>query len=1506
MSRQGAFRARRGGDREVRALAERDDQIEQPRESLPLLGPHPEHEQDLVLVDQKRIEVGRQRDEACLHALGEDRRADGHGDGLGAPSDADEQGGRHGEWREALVGRAVEREAEATRRERELDLQDWLAMVEGFSSDLGVPKRDPRGELPVSPLPGLPRHVGLRPIDEDRGLHPAERLPEHGRLRADVGERVARKDEGGCGHDLDVSRRTAEGSLRALAPCEETRYALPMRPSLGLAFALIAVLGAASCAKPPPPRTPTAQARERGPQSNDPDVVGRWLLAELVAPGGTAEQAKKARDRLEKLDRTGMMAALGAGTYDAFHGQISAGTKAFVDALRAARSSRDPLAPLVAWYVSNRLLIASQTPEVAETLGPVLEQLIAQPGSLGWRPRGELVDLWSRLAIRKGERDLLERTTKLYGCATQLRLAGPFGHGASGDRWASFPAEKPGPWPARWEPHPSRTEVPRLLKTDRSGCTVRVDEAMSAGIVYGETYLELTETRELILASLGALTVWVDDAVVLLRDPRTWGVWPRFGAHVRLGPGRHRVVVKIAGPETFVRVLNPDGTPADVIMSTDASGPYVSRAPEVVSDPNPLGKYLLEGRASPPGDEVEAYLAAYLASIEGQYDVANVLIEPLIRDPDRATALSLANAAVYTDKDPLFPESDARDLARSLRERAAAKDPGLYGLRLALAIDVAEKGNLPEAVKKTRAMVDEFPEVPDVWLALGALYGRAGWKVERGAAVLEMVKRFPDDRGTLEAAVTVHEEAGRLTEADAAAKRLVALYPDSTVELDRALSRHDYDGAVAELRRIGEHRPDRKDIGDRVAELLVRKGSRQLSLAAFEKALTKNPRDGVARLAIADAKYAGGEKTALRTALATAIQQGVPTAELRNAVELVEGVTELSPYRLDGPAIVREFEASKVAMEGTAARVLDYSALWIHRDGSARMLEHELIRVQSQEAIGKLTEQRVPEDALVLRMRVIKKNGAIYEPEQVPGKATYTMPHLEVGDYLETEHITSTDGDGEGGRRYLGPQWFFREADIAYFRSEFLVISPKDRRLQIETRGAVPPPVEKDTGSVVTKRWRVDQSPAALVEPGSVPIQEFLPSVRIAWGLSQELHLARLLDGAADQSPRDPRLVKVAERIVGDAPASNARERARRLYRWLVANVEDGREADGRRVVIGKSGNRAAGFVTLARALGLPLEVAAVQDAISAPAVGEIGSAFQFDDLIFRLDSAATPPPRLAARGEKTLSKATVSGGAPAAAPAEPFYFTVGDKYAPFGFVPPELRGQPAIRLVPGFPRETTSKTGGFDGIVYEGTVDLRADGSATLLLDQRFFGRLAMGLRGSVESLPDAQLKSAVEAKIVARAFPGSRLAELTVVDKDDLDKPLTLRMKIEISSFARRLGQTLSLKPPLVLQVASLAPLETRQTTMLLPEGTHTEVRLAVTLPRGTTVAAVSPPEELSDGPRVLQIRDRTDLDVVKIDRVLDVPAGRIPVEGYGAFRQWALRADEANAREIKLTVP
>src|SRR5262249_49876562 len=152
--------------------------------------------------------------------------------------------------------------------------------------------------------------------------------------------------------------------------------------------------------------------------------------------------------------------------------------------------------------------------------------------------------------------------------------------------------------------------------------------------------------------------------------------------------------------------------------------------------------------------------------------------------------------------------------------------------------------------------------------------------------------------------------------------------------------------------------------------------------------------------------------------------------------------------------------------------------------------------------------------------------------EIVSGKETITMPHLEIGDYIETETITTMHGDGQGGQRFEGPRWFFREEKIPYFRSEFITISPKNRPLDIETGGSVPKPTVTESGALVVRRWRVDKGPALPEELASAPLQEFLPNVRIGWGINLDDSIHRLVDAASDETPRDPRLVRTAQQII--------------------------------------------------------------------------------------------------------------------------------------------------------------------------------------------------------------------------------------------------------------------------------------------------------------------------------------------------------------------------------------
>ncbi|HKQ69164.1 MAG TPA: hypothetical protein VJT73_07490, partial [Polyangiaceae bacterium] len=1199
------------------------------------------------------------------------------------------------------------------------------------------------------------------------------------------------------------------------------------------------------------------------------------LLYELVGKGGDVAKAKEARVKLDKVaPQGGMYASLARAIDDGEHGKVEPAVASYLATVRAARSSPDPRAPLVAWFATNHLMgLAPNVSGLWSKENGAVTDAIEHPGFMGWRARGELVNWWGQEEYQAAKSGAADASADYHGCLRKVRLAGPFGHNVPQDRRRSFEAERPGAWPTHFTPDPGIHLAPHVLKTDRRGCQIRSTEPVQGGMYYAESFIDLPAEREIIIAVQGAYRVLVDDTVVLDRDTRVWGVWGKFTAHLRLTAGRHRIVGRIGGPETSIRLMKIDGTQLGLPSSDDPRPTYSVTPPKVLADPNVLSRFTKDGAPLAVEDDIARYLGAYLAHVEDEDDVATVIMEPLVSEPSRAAASALAMAAVFAEKDPIFPESDRHDLARDLRQRAAAKDPELWWPKFWLALDVVEAKGLPDAVEQVRKLAEHFPDVPEIKEGLAQLYGRLSWNAERAVTLKELAARFPRNTRILQEVLEVLEDSGQHLEADQIAARIKSIDPDNEIEVDRALARHDYKAAAAELRRLGERRPDRKDIADRIIDVMNRAGESKDAMALLERAVAKKPRDPAPRLALADARFATGDRRALRHAIADAILAGGSTAELSDAVELVEGTTELEPYRIDGQKVIKTYEASGAEeMEGNAARVLDYSTIWIHPDGSSRMLEHELVRIQSQEAIGKMAEQKIPE-GLLLKMRVIKKDGTVLEPEMVSGKQTATMPHLEIGDYIETESIVSRGGDGQAGQRYLGPHWFFREADIAYWRSEFVVVSPKERPLVVETRGEVPAPAVHEDGPLVVRRWRVDQSPAAPSEPASAPIQEFLPSVRIGWGISLADHLRRLGDAASDELPRDPRIVRIASQIV--AGESKDDQKARKLYRWLLANVEDGREGDGRRVIIGKSGNRASAFMYLCRTLGIPVEMAVSKDRLSPPPLGPISEAEQFDDFLLRV------------------------GG------AKPEWLTLRDKFAPYGYVPAGLRGQPVYRLITGTPRDTTTADGAADGVAYEGSGEIRADGSATIELAQKFIGNSAMGLRAGLEQLPAAQLHGVVESKLLAQAIPGARLEKVVVENQADLDKPIVMRMTVQVADFARRRGDDLVLVPPFPVRISQITRLPRRQTPLLLGEPTYASIRLSFKLPPGARVATPLRPVEIHDRERKVIVRDKQEGPALVLDRVIDIPAGRVEPSAYGALQTFARQADEATMREVVIGV-
>lgn len=1229
------------------------------------------------------------------------------------------------------------------------------------------------------------------------------------------------------------------------------------------------------------PRSPLMGLRDKGPATSDPEVAGRWLLAELVSPKGDVKHAQQARARLDELGGGGMLAHLARAMDDSVHGRLRHVSDHYLEAARAARTSKDPIAPLVGWYAS-RWGVAyrhSAPPKHWEKWQGFVTKAIAKPMNLGWRARGELVEWSIDQAYDRAEQKLEEVAAEQYGCVEPLRLAGPFGRNAPPDSYRNWPAERPGPWPKTWPKLEGRT--PRILKTERFGCGVSTDEPVFSGIFYVETYLDLPKARNLLFAVQGALAIWVDDTLVLERDPREWGVWPRYGTALRLEAGRHRVLARIVEPDTSMRIMNLDGTPAKVKVSLDAAAPYSTLPPEKLADPNVLSPFIAKGRARPIDDELTRFLAAEVAHLEGQDDVASVLLEPLVVPPSDASGPALLAAATYVEGDPIYDRSKTEDLIRGFHEQALKKDPGLWAARLSMILTDAGRKSPTEAIRPLAKLAKQYPEVATIGVTLATLYGELGWSAEHTRTVKGLLEKFPTNLEVLYAASEVYRGEGNYDRAKDLEKRILELDPDSEVELNKALAARDYDAALKELKRLGKRRPDRKDIAERVHDVMVRAGNTKETWKKLEAAIEKEPKSVRARLDYADAKYAAGETSALVQALVATVEAGGNPVALEAAIDLLEGVTELEPYRVDARKVIAEYEAAGQPMPGTAARVLDYAAVKVRSDGSARRLTHEVIKIQSPEAIGRFAEQRQL-GGIVLKMRVIKQDGQVLEPVRVAGKPTVTFPHLEVGDYIETEHIESESAQSAHGIMYVGPRWFFREEQVAYWHSEFVVSAPTHKELIIETRGNVPPPKVSERDGTTVRRWLVQRSPAAPNEPLSAPITEFLPSVHVGWGVNLKQRLRRFNDSLANVTPVDPRIQRIARKIVKGIPDTHPTERVKALYRWTLENVEDGKESDGRRVIVGKSGNRWRGFITLCVALDIEAQYVLAENRLAEPAQSPLSQAQRFNQTVLRVKAGS-------GKSAKTS------------------WVVLSNKYTPFGYVPEQVQGSQGYVLGGAKPVEVTiPKTGLADRMEYEGEVELAANGSAKLKLTQRFRGKYAIGLRSALAGLPESRLRDVLESRLLGRVLRGARLIKYEIENRDRNDAPLAIVMHAEMSIFAQKSGGALVIAPPFSPRVGQLASLPQRKTPILIADATRQNVKLVIKLPKGSKLFGKPVSFEKKFGDHSAVVRDSLKGNVLTLDRELVIAAGRIQPKDYAAFQQFTRLVDTATLADVRIDVP
>ncbi|MBC7172276.1 MAG: hypothetical protein H5U40_07625, partial [Polyangiaceae bacterium] len=358
--------------------------------------------------------------------------------------------------------------------------------------------------------------------------------------------------------------------------------------------------------------------------------------------------------------------------------------------------------------------------------------------------------------------------------------------------------------------------------------------------------------------------------------------------------------------------------------------------------------------------------------------------------------------------DPLRTPDMRRDRARRTLRRLREKDDAAWYAVLELASLAAAEGRVAEAVEALRLAVARFPRVPGVYLTLADLLLSRGWDAESDAVIAQLATIAPSACTTIDAELGVAQRRERTERIAALAERSVACDARSNARFTHLLRARRWDEAKAELERIAslDAQDGRIAVALASVELAEGQGNRAEVERILSEVATRRPRAESVLVRRFDVALASGDRARALNLLSSGIEaEPASFVALRQLAAELGGNPDVLEFRRDGIESVRGYLRAAPRYEQPQVLVLDYNAVRIYPDGSNMSLVHQVVRVQSEEAVDAHGEFSVPEGAYLLRLRTIKRDGTVLEPDLIEGKETISLPSLAVGDFVESEML---------------------------------------------------------------------------------------------------------------------------------------------------------------------------------------------------------------------------------------------------------------------------------------------------------------------------------------------------------------------------------------------------------------------------------------------------------------------------------------------------------------------
>lgn len=1230
--------------------------------------------------------------------------------------------------------------------------------------------------------------------------------------------------------------------------------------------------------------------------ASDPNASSHTLALAGFNAWLQANDAEKARARFT--------AAVGADPREALalYGQALLALRAGrpEDAVLSAldlceRSPRHPLCASAARIVFDASGAAVSLDVLISTRVPGILALGA-PGDSSALLRAALANI--HLARRESSQH--SAIIRAQGVPTTVMLMGPFSSYHLLDFDQPTPPEKNGIVSAAQGPF--GLVEPRELRF-ADGRFSLSGEPSSGDVYLLSVDLENRSGGEYVVRTVSGMdhAITLDGAQLYVR--RTWERTASTvsSASVSLTPGKHRLMIRCARNAAqghlYVSISRLDGAQADVVFSPSVGPPPLkwdakAHTPKLeVPGLYPNAASFVAALQPEVGGALARFLAARDAMTRDRDGAKAAIAELPEGFGGAALRVLTANLSM---QDRSVPAKVAKGRATRDLEAALELDKQNVGALIdqaQLALDDGRAIDSLELLGQARTLTKTVPAAllmleARAQLALG-VDAQAGLTATQALAALD---------GFCDALILIYDLAVRrdgIADQAQALERLRACPNSIGREAEAARARGQTEVAVKLYEELLASDVTHLPVATSLANLYVSQRKFDEARKLLERQTKLWPRNAQLLRQLADVyEHEGKAKEALAMRERSLALDGGDLTTLRTVERMRSGKELLDKHAISTEEALKAYAAAPGDEDAPGAFVLDAAAVKVYPDGSMVDRIHIIQKALDQSGIQDLAEVDVPSGAYVLKMRTLKADGRVLEPESIEGKDTISLPGVEVGDFVEYEYLLAHGPRGPAQPGFTSASFYFQIARQPNNWSTYTVVAPKGAGMKVDAHNMVAPQpkVEGNDEVFFHEERRV---PPYIPEPSGPPSgNEWLPYVTVGAGQTgNEGVVAAYADAFIDQGQITHEVAAFAREA---AQAKSGREAVAAVHRAVMHKLsgrDNGIQLSAAASVAQDRGSRLMLEYAALKSLGFGVRLVAVRTFTADPAPYVFPSEALLPYLCLRVEV-----PDEAAEKDVVRTK----GDGKSYLWLDPVF-----RFAPFGELPEAAVGRDAYVLPePGkkLEKTTTPRSKVSNGKQVRLKLELTEDGALKGEGIETYLGFGAAQLAEALESVPPDQREQALQSAL-SRYFGGAELSGLEMDAKREVGATVTVKYSFTASRFARAEGKSLVFSQatyPALLGRRYLQ-LGARRTPLFIDGAEESSTSMTLTLPEGYTLTGVLPEVKAGCPWGKFERREKLQGRVVSIEESYRIEMARVPPADYERFGQFAGEVDLVQGREM-----